>query len=439
MQSISVFERETITVVRAGDARLHKPREADGRLCIDEASATALERMNRTRPKFCRRVIGGIQLYQMCGIVRLPGGQVLEILPKIWSADETQNPERSKEEERARLALLRMLASNQDLKLSVLDNAAQDLAKLSLLDVFVRAFLKEVLRIAHGGLKSGYVETISDSPALRGRLMFVETQLSGVGRNGLVRCAHDDFSADNSYNQALLAALLACRKFVLSAKTQRLWFEARSMLSAISVKSITVAAINRFARNRSTKRYDEALSWAKVILGLQSPTLSAGDSEAPSLLFDMEKLFERWVEIHTQKNLEDHLVARRHSTVRHLASISRQAGLLATASNPNMPVFRLTPDVLVWRTGEQSAGSMLEQIVDAKWKVINPDVKDWGVREGDVYQMLAYATRFGCRKGVLAYPVFGDIGKSPAPPTFYIATDITSHIELTLMLVPLDT
>jgi 5-methylcytosine-specific restriction enzyme subunit McrC len=437
MQSISVFERETITVVRAGDARLHKPREADGRLCIDEASAAALERMNRTRPKFCRRVIGGIQLYQMCGIVRLPGGQVLEILPKIWSADETQNSERSKEEERARLALLRMLASNQDLKLSVLDNAAQDLAKLSLLDVFVRVFLKEVLRIAHGGLKSGYVETISDSPALRGRLMFVETQLSGVGRNGLVRCAHDDFSADNPYNQALLAALLMCRKFVLSAKTQRLWFEARSMLSAISVKSITVAAINRFARNRSTKRYDEALSWAKVILGLQSPTLSAGDSEAPSLLFDMEKLFERWVEIHTQKNLEEHLVARRHGTVKHLASISQPVGLLP-ASNARRPAFRLTPDVLVWRMGDQSAGSVLELVIDAKWKTIEPAVKDWGVREGDVYQMLAYATRFGCDQAALAYPVFRGLGKLPDPPIFHIDIGNGSAIKLNLRLIPID-
>lgn len=439
MQSISVFERETITVVRAGDARLHKPLEAGDLLCIDEASAAALERMNRTRPKFCRRVIGGIQLHQMCGIVRLPGGRVLEILPKIWSADETQNTERPKEEVRARLALLRMLASNQDLKLSVLDYAAQDLAKLPLLDVFAQAFLKEVLRIAHGGLKSGYIEAISDSPALRGRLMLVETQLSGVGRNGLVRCAHDDFSADNPYNQALLAALLACSKFVLSAKTQRLWFEARSMLSAISVKSITVAAIHRFARNRSTKRYDEALSWAKVILGLQSPTLSAGDSEAPSLLFDMEKLFERWVEIHTQKNLEEHLVARRHGIVKHLATISRREGLLAVASNVNMPVFRLTPDVLVWRTGDQSAGSVPEQIIDAKWKAITPDVKDWGIRESDVYQMLAYAIRFGCRKVVLAYPMLRGIGNPPAPPTFYIAIDTNSDIELTLMLVPLDT
>lgn len=436
MGSIAVFERETISVVRAGDPRLHQPRVAGDRLCIDEASATALERINKIRPRFCRRVVGGIQLYQMCGLLRLPTGQMLEILPKIWSADNDLNVDRSKEGERARLSLLKMLACNQDLKLTVLDNVAQDLAKLSLLDVFVRAFLKEVLRVAHEGLRSDYVSTTSDSPALRGRMLFVETQLSGVARNGLVRCVHDEFSADNPYNQALLAALLACRKFALSAGTQRLWFEARSMLSAISVRSITVSAINRFARNRSTRRYDDALSWAKIILSLQSPTLSAGEKEAPSLLFDMEKLFERWVEIHTQKNLAEHLVARRHGTVKHLASVSHTSS--GVSSTAEVSAFKLTPDVVVWRAGERTNDAVPEQIIDAKWKTIEPTVKDWGVRESDVYQMLAYATRFGCVQGSIAYPVFKGLGALPEPPTFHINTMAGSKVQLSLRLIAID-
>lgn len=439
MQSSAVFERETIAVVRAGDERLTRPLAPGRRLCIDEASAAALERLNQTRKRFCRRVAGGIQLYQMCGLVRLPNGQTLEILPKIWSADESGDCERAKEEERARLALLNMLACNQDLKLTVLENASQDLAKLSLLDVFARAFVKEVLRIAHGGLKSDYIQTTSDSPTLRGRILFVETHLSGVGRNGLVRCLHDDFSSDNLYNQALLAALLVCRKFVLSAETQRLWFEARAMFASISVKSVTVGAINRFARNRSTKRYDEALSWAKIILSLQSPTLSAGENEAPALLFDMEKLFERWVEVHTQKNLEEHLVAKRHDTVRYLANIELAENSPLAASKDKTSVFKLTPDVLVWKTGEPVIGATPEQVIDAKWKSIDPGARDWGVREGDVYQMLAYATRFECQQGVLAYPVFKGRGMAmPDPPVFRIETERGTLIELRVRLVPID-
>jgi 5-methylcytosine-specific restriction enzyme subunit McrC len=436
MGSISVFERETITVVREGDARLHQPRAVGDRLCIDEASAAALERINKIRPRFCRRVVGGIQLFQMCGLLRLPSGQILEVLPKIWAADDSSNADRKKEEERARRSLLKMLACNQDLKLSVLDNAAQDLAKLSLLDVFVRAFINEVLRIAHGGLRSDYVSTVSDLSALRGRMLFMETQLSGVARNGRVRCVHDEFSANNPHNQALLAALLACRKFVLSAGTQRLWFEARSMLSAISVRSITVSTINRFARNRSTRRYDEALGWAKIILGLRSPTLSAGAHEAPSLLFDMEKLFERWVEIHIQKNLEEHLVARRHGTAKYLATVKQPVNQKAVTTD--LSAFKLTPDVLVWPVRERVPDAMPEQIIDAKWKTIEPTTKDWGVREGDVYQMLAYLTRFGCQHGSLAYPVFKGSGQLPEPPIFCIHTEANSVIKLSLRLIPID-
>ena len=267
----------------------------------------------------------------------------------------------------------------------------------------------------------------------------METRLSGVGRNGLVRCVHDDLSADNPYNQALLAALLECRKFVLSAETQRLWFEARSMLSAISAKPITVSAINRFARNRSTARYDDALSWAKIIIGLQSPTLSAGDSEAPGLLFDMEKLFERWVEVHTQKSLEEGLVARRHGSVKHLAYIAKSPVSSLAAPKTETSVFRLTPDVLVWPVGELASGAMPERVIDAKWKTIDPGAKDWGVSEGDVYQMLAYATRFECPQGVLAYPVFkGRSLNLPIPPVFRIEKERGSLIELRVRLVPID-
>ncbi|SFI48819.1 McrBC 5-methylcytosine restriction system component [Collimonas sp. OK307] len=442
MRAISVFERETIAVVRAGDARLNAPPEPGARACIDEFSAAALERLNATRPKFCRWVVGGIQLFQMCGIVRLPNGLVLEILPKVWSADSSLSADRSGEEKRARLALLRMLSKNQDLKFSVLSNASQDLAKLSLIDVFVRAFVMEVLWVAHGGLKSSYIETVSDSPVLRGRMLFVETQIGGASRNGLVRCVHDDFSSDNPYNQILLAALLACRQFVLSAATQRFWFEARSMLSAISIRPMNAQSIKKLARNRSTKRYDEALVWAKIILELQSPTLSHGENQAPSLLFDMEKLFERWVEAHANTTLKPQWIARRHGTVRHLATIPTRLPADESDAEKFVKVFKLTPDVLVWRADEAKPGqadSDPEAIIDAKWKAIDPAVKDWGVREGDIYQMLAYATRFRCLQATLAYPIFkGHQAVLAQPPVFHIDIGSGQVVKVLVGLIPID-
>jgi hypothetical protein len=48
-------------------------------------------------------------------------------------------------------------------------------------------------------------------------------------------------------------------------------------------------------RDRSTRRYEPALQWAGWILRLLSPSLRGGDSAAPALLFDMNRLFEQAV------------------------------------------------------------------------------------------------------------------------------------------------
>jgi 5-methylcytosine-specific restriction enzyme subunit McrC len=194
------------------------------------------------------------------------------------------------------------------------------------------------------------------------------------------------------------------------------------------------------------RRYDEALTWAKIILELEGPTLSAGAHEAPSLLFDMEKLFERWVEVHTRKTLDPAFLARRHGAARHLATI-QGAGADQTSANGQAggraSVFKLMPDVLVWAAETHDsdlARSSPEEIVDAKWKTINPSAKNWGVGEKDVYQMLAYATRFDCRQAVLAYPIFKGARNDalPEPPIFHIDRGFPLPITLSLRLIPID-
>jgi 5-methylcytosine-specific restriction enzyme subunit McrC len=43
-------------------------------------------------------------------------------------------------------------------------------------------------------------------------------------------------------------------------------------------------------------------------------------------------------------------------------------------------------------------------VVDAKWKRLDPHAADFGVDEADVYQLLAYALRYGCPQLELVYP-----------------------------------
>ncbi|NIF89421.1 hypothetical protein [Burkholderia sp. Cy-637] len=429
-------------------------RDGFGRLVVTQAEATALELLNVTREGFCSRTAGGLALSKYCGIVRigsvsragsLADGLAMEILPKVWGVDVEPGAEsagtRAASIGAARRALLRMLAFANGLPISELDMAPQSVADVTLLDLFVRSFLREALRVAKGGLLTRYVEAIDDLNALRGRILLAETERLIATRPGLYRCAHDELIIDNPYNQVLLAAIEICRSRILKASTARLWGEARAFFSGVSFVRMRAHQVAALKRGRETVRYGEALRWAELLLGLLSPSLAAGTSDAPALLFNMEALFERWVERHERGNAPEGVLVRFKGVSRDLARVEHDrvvAGTLVSSSGRTRSAFRLMPDVLLWCEGEDLDTGSPTAIVDAKWKVLDPRRRDWGVDENDAHQILAYLTRYGCRVARLAYPVLKVAVPAEGPPTFKIDLPGGDVATIGVELVPID-
>ncbi|CAD6562580.1 hypothetical protein LMG24235_07819 [Paraburkholderia sabiae] len=452
---------ETETRLGEGDRGASTVSTPRSRIVLGESEADALERINAIREGFCSRVKGGIALSKHCGIVRLPafgtvgakGGLVLEIVPKIWGGevdDAEASIDRTAGAGQARVALLRMLAVANGLKLSELDVAPQSAAHASLLDLFVRSFLRTALRVAKAGLLTRYMEATDDQPVLRGRLLLVETERLIATRPGLFRCSHDDLTVDNPYNQALLAALEYCRPHARQAATQRLWFEARALYSGVSLVRTDAKRVASLKRGRETMRYAEALRWTELLLSLLAPSISAGGESAPALLFNMEQLFERWVEVHERSRASEGVVVRFHGSARQLAAVRRgppeDRGIAATFTGDGAcrsaqatGVFRLTPDILHWREEADTDVDAPEAVVDAKWKVLAPKKRDWGVDEKDVYQLLAYVTRYSCLTTRLAFPVLST-ARLPieGPPRFEVNLPNGQIATVTVDLVPID-
>ncbi|PWK38441.1 McrC family protein [Cupriavidus plantarum] len=415
-------------------------RDPGGRLLLTRAEADAIERVNETRPGFCSRAFNTLSLSKYCGIVRLRGeGATLEVVPKIWSG-WPGNAGREGELASARRALLHMLARSSNLKVSELDLAPQTSSHTSLLDIFIRSFLLEALRVAKGGLLTRYVEAIDDEPTIRGRLMLVESERLAAFRPGLFRCSRDELTVDNGYNQVLLAAILVVRPHMRLAATERLWIEARAFFSAVSPRRILAREVASLRRGRETVRYEEALRWAELLLSLLAPSLEAGAGQAPAVLFDMEKLFERWVESREKERAPEGMFARLHGSSRRLAVRRDGASDVSSAASAGKPVrvFSLKPDVLLWREGADTKRDAPEAIVDAKWKGLEPDKADWGVGEGDIYQMLAYMTRYGCSVARLAYPVLSLTGVSK-PPVFEVMFPNGEKGTISVDLIAIDT
>jgi 5-methylcytosine-specific restriction enzyme subunit McrC len=422
LRTITVLEHEVIPIIAGDD---EPAVAADASPCLSEAEAQALLRLNDLRRGFCERLTGGIKLSQYCGIVRLPTC-VVEVLPKVGMA----NARTSGELGTSRGALLSMLHSARHVAITKIGPVPQQAVHAPLLDIFIQSFLQCALDQARCGLLSRYVAHADDLPVIKGRFQAHGHIRRNLARPHLLHCEYDEFTVDNAYNRAVRATLDACGRWTSRASTQRMWFETHARYASVSAVKMSAADVARLPRDRTTHRYGPLLTWCEWLLAMASPAMSAGASQAPGLLFDMNKLFEAHV-----ANLEE--AGAGTDRIVH-----RQGPPLPLAIHGQVDAFVLKPDITVWHVGPDGAAAAIDRVVDAKWKRLNPSAADFGVDEADVYQLLAYALRYGCVSLELAHPRPSATESFPAPPVFKLqaagqASDITIKVKLVPLWSPL--
>ena len=183
---------------------------------------------------------------------------------------------------------------------------------------------------------------------------------------------------------------------------------------------------DRIVPDRTNSRWQGLLRLARLILGDRFQNTAAGAADGFALLFDMNVLFERYV-------------------ARLLVPIAAAAGLTARAQGGcrpclypeqlGQPLFETEPDVrLVGDDGR------IALVIDTKWKcLIDTTVaRKRGVKEADLYQMMAYAQLYECESLVLLYPhhpgltsplpAHHRVAKADGPIRLTIASvDVASH------------
>jgi len=423
LRTVTVLEHEVISVVEAGDALNDVAIASGASTWLSAAEAKQLLRLNSLRRGFCQTVSGGVKLSQYCGIVCL-GTCVLEVLPKVGMAD-TQG---YAELERSRGALLTMLHSAREIAITKLALVPQQAVRAPLLDVFIETFLNCALEQARRGLLSRYVPHTDDLPVMKGRFHAHGHARHNTGRPHLLRCEYDDFTADNAYNHAIRATLDACLGWITQASTRRLWFEIRARFASVSPVRMSAADVLRLPRDRTTHRYEPVLTWCEWLLAVVSPAMSAGATNAPGLLFDMNKLFEAHVCRLEERAAGDGYI------------VLRQGPALGLATSGGEAAFMLRPDVSIWHSGQVASAPDIVRVVDAKWKRLDPRGPNWLIDQGDVYQMVAYALRYNCQRVELVYPalsLYGD--ENIALPVFVVANPRPEKesIQIRIRTVPL--
>lgn len=326
-----------------------------------------------------------VQVTGFVGVIRLPDGYQIEVLPKVGKAIGGGVAD-------ARRLLIDMLRCLPDFRHVQTDSAHLLATRMPLLEVFIAEFLRSVAHVVKRGLRSDYNGRQSNLFALRGKLLMAQHLRQNLVRADRFFTEHDEYSTNRPENRLLHAALRRVLLLSASQANQQLARELGFVFADIPVSPQPRSDFQRVRIDRGMGYYGDALAWARLILEEESPRTGAGDHSAPSLLFPMEALFEAFVATHLARQLAQPLVLKSQARSHHLV---RHAG---------QDWFRMKPDLLILDAAHTRV------VLDTKWKLLDARKANrsdkYGLAQGDFYQMHVYGQTYLDGEGdvVLIYP-----------------------------------
>lgn len=324
-----------------------------------------------------------LRLDNYVGVIETPCGTRIEILPKSLDSDTDAS--------HGRKLLQRMLA--RCLSLHSRQTAAAGLMtfKAPITEWVMRQFLEALDRLVKRGVRFEYHPVQEQHRFLRGRLLTAKQISKPPGRDHMFSIEHDVFDADRPENRLLKSALDLVRQSTSEHGNWRLAQELASYLAPVPPSRNVAGDFKQWRDDRLTAHYRPVRPLCELILSGQSPLAVAGEWRGLSLLFPMEAVFERYVELTLRVQLGEGLQLTRTPSREYLCD------------HLGSGWFNLQPDLMV-------SGKAGRWILDTKWKRIdetkgNPRDK-YGLSQTDLYQLFAYGHKYldGVGDVALIYP-----------------------------------
>ncbi|MCW8195717.1 restriction endonuclease [Proteobacteria bacterium 005FR1] len=333
-----------------------------------------------------------LRLDNFVGVLETPCGTRIEILPK-----HTQNPANR---ESSRTLLRRMLNVALDLPVRQSGPAGLELFHGPLTEWVMQQFLLALDTLVKRGVRYDYQRLEEEQRFLRGQLNVVAQMRQAPGRQHYFHARYDLFTPNRAENRLLRSALERVCRSTRTAGNWRLAHELRSRLQGVPLSTDLPSDFKHWRRDRLMAHYETIRPWCELVLGRNHPVALAGDWPGISMLFPMERLFERYVEVLLGKQVkpESRLLPQRQpkSLCEHRGSA----------------IFRLKPDLLLVN-GEGVS------VLDCKWKLLNSSDREgkYGLSQSDFYQLFAYGHRYlqGLGELILIYPRTDDF-REPLEP-----------------------
>lgn len=370
-------------------ARLTTDYIAVPTLDLAQVSVSAFDWLCKLNASFSNAGAGLVQLENRCllkldnyvGVLETPCGTRLEILPKHFEREDCIK--------QSRALLRRMIQASLNLPSREVGAADLQLFDAPLSEWVMGRFLLALDHLIKRGLRFDYQRVEEEQRFLRGQLDVVKQMRQPPGRQHHFQIRHDIYLPDRPENRLLKFALDQVCKATQDAGNWRLAHELRSVLLEVPTSRDVQQDFKRWSNERLMAHYVSVKPWCELIIRQQMPLAVAGDWHGMSLLFPMEKLFERYVAASLNRDLL------------HDAQLLTQTRSEYLCQHKGENFFQLQPDLMI-RHQQKS------WVLDTKWKRLSSsgEDKNYGLKQSDFYQLFAYGHKYLAGDGelVLIYP-----------------------------------
>lgn len=348
-----------------------------------------------------------LRLDHYVGVIETPDGTRIEILPKHTS--EATSPFA------ARTVLYRMLRDCLSLPAKDAGPTLLRTFKTPVSEWIIQQFLAELDVLVRRGLRFDYRSVEEELRFPRGRLLVSRQVRQPAGRQHLFQVEHQVFDVNRVENRLIRSTLDKVAGMTRDTENWRLAHKLGHQLASVERSTDVANDFRRWSSDRLMHHYSAIRAWCELILGDQNPLSTLGEWRGRSLLFPMEKVFERFVESCLRKRLPQG------------ARVQAQAASEWLCHTETRKVFQLRPDFVIQYLGET-------WMVDAKWKLLDSGNVDanYGVAQSDFYQLFAYGHRYLGGQGRMAL-VYPRTAKFRSPLETFFFDD-----GLSLDVIPLD-
>jgi len=257
--------------------------------------------------------------------------------------------------------------------------------KADFFEILIYLFSKYTKELLNSTIYQKYVEVESELNFVKGRINFnayINENLA-KGRNHKVNCTFDSFEMDNEFNQSVKQVAKLLFSVTKDYQNKRNLSDILFLLDEVSDVAISAEQCKRMQFNPMFSCFETVRDYCVLFLENSISFHYKNSLKLFAFLLPMEYVFEDFIYGFIDKEIEG---------VNPKGQVS--GTYLDEAKN-----FGLKPDLIL------DLGSK-KIIADTKYKLVYNDETDpkKGISQSDLYQMLAYAVRFGIQEIKLFYP-----------------------------------